>query len=596
MPKPETTKDTPMPVASTSISLVATGIAGKKLVESVVADLYNLAKNELGQQVKKWKATNHADTIYKRVRQLRLVKTIWQIEKELDLTTFYHPTKVIIGGKRQTVHQIADFGYDGNILIEGTVGQGKSIFLRYLASVDFCLSRRIPVFIELRRLRQGQTLIAFALQELKALGFDMTDELFHFFAEKGRLVLFLDAFDEVKEELRQDVTAELENLLRQHEAFRAVVTSRPDNGIASSPALRVFRLSPLEGREYEAVVHRMANNTEIADAIIHGIRKDAAQIARVLTTPLMVALLMVRFKIDQSLPQNDAAFYDALFTLLLQRHDKSKGGYVRPRKSGLDDTVLLDFFNALCFVTRKANETSFSRPELTAFGREALSGLGHTASIDKILEDIVKITCLILVDGEECRFIHKSVQEYHAALFIKDQPQESAISFYSGMSERWGQWFQELRFLGAIDRYRYLKFFHIPQVRKLLRVESELPNQYEAGNNLIVEICGEDKVEIGASTKSITFHSTGRHWPASRLLHEGIDYTEAIFQLSKKDFAEQPNSQKYQFTVSQLLNLEASRDTTQKACAKLFKALFEDLKNSEIYVSHVENRKAIFQF
>ena len=131
---PEITKEKDMPAASTSTSLIVTGIAGKKLVENVVVDFYNLAKAELGQRIKKWKANNHADTIYKRVRQLRLVKTIWQIEKAVDLTSFYHPAKVVVGNQRKIVHQIADFGFDGNILIEGTVGQGKSIFLRYLCS------------------------------------------------------------------------------------------------------------------------------------------------------------------------------------------------------------------------------------------------------------------------------------------------------------------------------------------------------------------------------------------------------------------------------------------------------------------------------
>ena len=79
-----------MPIVTTSTSLIVTGIAGKKLVENIVADLYEKAKTEAGFQLKKWKATNHIDTIFKRIKQLRLVKTILQSEKEIDLTSFYH--------------------------------------------------------------------------------------------------------------------------------------------------------------------------------------------------------------------------------------------------------------------------------------------------------------------------------------------------------------------------------------------------------------------------------------------------------------------------------------------------------------------------
>lgn len=213
---------------TTSTALITTGIAGKKLVEKTVTDLYDLAKAEVGFQLKKRKAINYVDNIYRRIRQLRLVKTIWQLEKEIDLSGFYYPSKIQIENKRVALNQIADFGYDGNILIEGTVGQGKSILLRYLASVDFCLNRRVPIFLELRRVRQGQTLLSLVLGELNALGFEMSEQLFRFFADKGRLVLFLDAFDEVKEEVRQTLLTEIEDMTRQHEQLRVIATSRPD--------------------------------------------------------------------------------------------------------------------------------------------------------------------------------------------------------------------------------------------------------------------------------------------------------------------------------------------------------------------------------
>ena len=43
------------------------------------------------------------------------------------------------------------------------------------------------------------------------------------------------------------------------------------------------------------------------------------------------------------------------------------------------------------------------------------------ASPQEYLDDIVKITCLIIRDGEEYRFIHKTVQEYYtSSLFVGD--------------------------------------------------------------------------------------------------------------------------------------------------------------------------------
>lgn len=128
-------------MTATATALLASGIAAKKAIEHVVTDLYNLAKSEGGFQLKKWTATSHIDSVYTKARAIRLVKTILQPEKAVDLSSFYYPSKIRVEKNRVTINRFSDFGYDGNILIEGTVGQGKSIFLRYLASVELFNSR-----------------------------------------------------------------------------------------------------------------------------------------------------------------------------------------------------------------------------------------------------------------------------------------------------------------------------------------------------------------------------------------------------------------------------------------------------------------------
>lgn len=589
-----------MPAATTSTMLIVSGIAVKKLVENVVSDLYNLARKEAGFQLKKWKAANHIDTISKRIRQLRLVKTILQSEKGIDLTSFYHPSRIRMGDKRPIVHQLADINVDFSVVIEGTVGQGKSIFLRYLASVEFCTTRRIPVFIELRRYRAGQSLVDMALHELKSLGFEMTQDVFQFFSEQGRILLLLDAFDEVKEELRQDLITEIEGLIRQHETLRVVITSRPQSGISNSPFLRAFQLCPLEDREYEQVIRRMAHSEEIAETIISGIRKEAAQIAPLLTTPLMVALLVVRYKIDQSLPQNSVAFYESLFSLLLQRHDKTKGGYIRPRKSGVSDTILEDFFNALCFVTRKANETSFTRAKLNVFSREALRIVGQKGGMDKILTDIIEITCMLITDGDECRFIHKSVQEYHAALFIQEQPDEMAIAFYDTMESKWIHWQQELRFLALIDHYRYLKHFQIREIQKVLDVGSGVLRD-SITPELISKVCGKDQLSFSdgsSTTQRLRVNSTAGFWPTSQLLNSS-EYINEIFKIARQSLDstsfEKATDGEW-ITVDQLLKTETHKKVVEAACSKFCQLLQKELREGDDYVAHVESTKTVFQF
>lgn len=473
-----------------STTALATAAVAKKALENVVDDLYSLGKGKLRAHFKRWKAKGKIDTLYKKLKNVRFVKTIWQAEREVDLASFYYPIKIKIDNKRTTIHDISDFDYDGNIIVQGTAGQGKSIFFRYLTAIELAKGNAIPLFVELRRLGKTRTLLAHLLKEIKVLGLDVDRPTFHFLAKNGKIVLFLDGIDEVKEGNRTELITEIENLTKQFESLRVFITSRPHSGIANSPYFRVFKLSPLLEKEYEGVIRRQSVSKEIADSIISGVNKS--NIKKLLTTPLMVALLVIRYRADATIPENAVAFFDQLFSLLLHRHDKLKAGYRRPRKSGLSETALLEVFESLCFLTRKFQQDDFNRRALRSYAKEALRVTGHRATPDRVIDDIVDITCLILEESDECRFVHKSVQEFHAACFVKNQPDPTAVNFYEAMKERWDIWQNELVFLSWIDKYRYLKWFHIPEVRRALNLKAgALPAKWQATTEVLVHAFGD---------------------------------------------------------------------------------------------------------
>ncbi|MFL6519927.1 MAG: NACHT domain-containing protein [Chthoniobacterales bacterium] len=473
---------------------VASAIAAKKAIENVVEDVYETTKSIAGQRFKVWKTTKRIDSLYKKLKHIRFVKTIWQAEKEIDLFKFYYESKLFIERTRVSIHTLDDIPYTGNILIEGTVGQGKSIFLRYLVSHELAQGRVIPIFIQLMRISAGESLIDHILLELKNLGLAMELPVFEKVATAGKVFLFLDAFDEIGDDQQSAIVQELENFARTFEGVRIIVTSRPERSIAFSAFFRVFKLAPLVGHEYEHVIKRMAQDDTVAGALINGINHSREALRGLLTTPLMVALLMVRYKMEQSIPENEIAFYEGLFMLLLQRHDKSKGGYIRPRKSKLGDFVLQDIFSALCYLAHK-NRLPFKTFALHSATRDAISITQAPASTDKVLTDIVQITCMVIVEGDEWRFVHKSVQEYHAAVFVSRQPDIVATGFYAAMQTRWRDWGQELSFLQTLDRYRFQKYFLIPQLRSALGASADIPaSDIRITDEIVLQAVGDDQI------------------------------------------------------------------------------------------------------
>jgi hypothetical protein len=268
-----------------------------------------------------------------------------------------------------------------------------------------------------------------------------------------------------------------------------IVTSRPENAIEHSPHFRVFDLAPLVAGEYAQVIARITNDPKLAEEIVTGVRRSHQSIASLLSTPLMVSLLAVRYRVGQGIPENRVAFYEPLFMLLLQRHDSAKAGYKRKRASKLSDLQLQNFFNCLCFITRRDGVSALRESALNSAAAHALKYLdltGHPP--DVAVKDIRRITCLILSDGaDEYRFLHKSVQEFHAASFVRDQPDGLAADFYTAMQEKWADWQQELQFLETIHKERYDRFFAVPM---LDRVVSTLPGARprELGEALIARL------------------------------------------------------------------------------------------------------------
>jgi hypothetical protein len=338
-----------------TMSTVATisAIAGKKGLETIVEDIYKTSKGQLRMLFKRWKAKKNIDVIYTKIKNIRKVKTILQPEKAIDLLKFYYPSKIIIDDERKTIQDISELQWDGNIIIKGTVGQGKSIFFRYLTSREMVKGKAVPLFVELRRIKKNESLVEHLIEEACSAGLKGLDkETLLWLAEHGKVILLLDGFDEVSEEQRTRLITEIERLAKKYDNMRILISSRPNSGIENSPLFGVYELAPFEENEYEKAIVTMAEEG-VAQNIIKAIRKSPDSVKQLLTTPLMVALLIVRHRIEQTIPENVIGFYKGLFGLLISRHDKMKGGYTRPRKSGLGDSTLEDIFEAICFLTRK---------------------------------------------------------------------------------------------------------------------------------------------------------------------------------------------------------------------------------------------------
>ena len=422
----------------------------------------------LGSSLKLWSdkrnAATRITTLYDKIASLRNVKTIWQVDKEVDLNEFYHPARVDLGsGNTKEVHSLTDLPERGNLVLEGMVGLGKSILLRYLGSRELQTGRVIPLFIELRHRTIERTLTDLLLERLERWGLPMRVEVLNWLLATEKAAVLCDAFDEIPQPLHADVVHELEHLAERFPKTQIIVTSRADAPIQKSAQFRTVKLALLKRDDLPAIINKLESGNERAARLISELDAMPAPVAEVVKTPLMVTLLVLSYRATNRLPETVSDFYESLFHTLLTRHDGTKPGFLRPRKTGLSDQDIRKAFEAFCFFSRQKEITAFTAKTLRDVTDTAIVHAGVKTSGDDFIDDMKRITCLLLEDGGKHYFIHKSVQEFFAACFLQHLRDDKSIAFYSTCREgACLRWRVELLFLRHLDRFRFAKYFELP--------------------------------------------------------------------------------------------------------------------------------------
>jgi hypothetical protein len=415
-----------------------------------------------------------AENLCSEIATIAAVKTIWSFQSPTSLYSFYYPTRVRRKGfGLVTVRRIADLGKE-NCVVEGTVGMGKSMFLKYLACQELRpedSTGRIPIHVELRRLRHGQKLVALILDGLKKYGFDVDENILGLYLSSGQIVLLLDGFDELAEGLMLHTIEEIETLIRIYrKKLQIIISSRPDSGIQASPSFLVFQLVELSSDDHAPFMKKLGLGAPEAETLNRELEQAPSSVLGLLKSPLLLTLLIMVFQANRTIPDTLPRFYDELFDILFIRHDGAKLGYKRPRKTLLPDSRIKKIFELVSFLCRAGGYNELPKHEFLSIVEKAASREGTYIDPDSFLDEMIQTASLLVKDGQNVAYIHKSVAEFYAAAFVRRAIDSVAEKFYKQLrTAKWNYWRVELAFLSEIDSYRYARYFLLPCIHNVLR-------------------------------------------------------------------------------------------------------------------------------
>ena len=479
-------------------------------IKPLAGEIYQLAKGSLKDGVKKISLSQSIKKISSQLALLDQVKTIWSPEEALSLQKFYYPSKVLIDGSPTKVSSLSELP-EGNLVIEGIVGQGKSIFMRYIAtSILSCkIISVIPILIELRRISSLRSLMQALLIALDNLGLPCDEESFELLANNGKLVLLLDGFDEVPGELVGDVIAELESLQAKYQSLKIIISSRPKSSIQNVTGFRVLPLIQLKSGDYAAFLARLITSTVKRHEIVRALKECSENISGVICTPLMLTLVVIVHQTEQEIPSTLPEFFDKLFNTVFSKHDRFKAGFNRQHNTGLSESELKKLFDAFCFmVVQSGGGRSISTRLFDLNFEKASKYTSATCGVDNFRRDIIKVACLMLEEGfDTITFLHKSILDYHAAAFIRALPDGTAKNFYYAAAKSHKTWRFQLEFLVDIDKIRYLKYYVLDNLPGQLKGVSDL---IESGNdNELIKYLEAMQPEFHITTVDYEFAQAG---------------------------------------------------------------------------------------
>lgn len=461
-----------------STTLLA-GAVIAKAAAPLIKDLYDGAKGATRTALTRWAAVGFPKKVARQLAEIDSVRTIWSPEKSVSLRSFYYPSKLCAPNDSFTkLDSITDLG-EGSVVIQGIVGQGKSVLLRFLSLQELLrpCNPRLPVFLELRKVTKATPLRQAIYKSLSAYEISVDDSLFAYLATSGRIVLLLDGFDELETPLIRETTLELEHLGEQFPELQIVISSRPNNEVQKLSRFRVLEVAPLRTEDYSSFLQALSLSAlRIAD-IVHAIKSSPSKVASLISTPLMLTLVVFVYQSEKQIPADLPEFFERLFYTVFTRHDKLKAAFEREHHSGLSEKRLQTLFEAFCFMSLQLGSSRTLSPaqftEAFDLAQDYIEG-SRCKDVD-FRKDITKVACLMLEEGVgDATFLHKSIAEYYAAAFIKGSDDVFASRFYTEASKGWTRWHECLRFLQSIDPYRFAKYFAIDNLKCALPLFEQL--------------------------------------------------------------------------------------------------------------------------
>lgn len=373
-----------------------------------------------------------------------------------------------------------------NITLVGSAGSGKTTVIKYIFLHSIRTTKKIPILIELRFLNEFngdfEKLICEKILKSKIKPSETT---FKKALESGSFLFLLDGYDEVFSNKKQEINRQIELFVDAYSKNNFFITTRPGSGIESFPRFHNFNVLPLDDNDVIGFIEKIVESQERKIRILEIINDTKNQnYLEYLRNPLLLSMFILAFESHPEIPSRKSSFYRNVFDTLYSKHDGiTKNSFPREKLTKLEREEFEKILNIFSYLTMLEGYYSFTNELLTDKLNIALESINLTVKTENLIYDLQTTISILVLDGFEYHFPHRSMQEYFAARFIENLPSDKKEKAYTNLSDvliksSTDHSFNLWSICYELDQSAFTKYFLIPQLKLYL---NELKSKSELG-------------------------------------------------------------------------------------------------------------------
>ena len=403
------------------------------------------------------------------------IKTLLHRKKPVYFYKIYYPLKLKSNGDVLETNNVNKLFENSNfIIIIGCAGSGKSTLLKHLFLNSIAQKERTPLYVALRDLNRSYGSFEDNIVE-KVFGKNFADrkKIIQKKLSNGEFILFIDGYDEIVPSKKEKIIGEINSFANRYCKNYFVITSRPFAGIELLPLFHIYEISDLKKEDVFAFIKKQEDEKEVAEKIISSIQKNKHDyVNSYISSPFYLSLYILAFKLYSTLPPKRYLFYRRVCTALFSEHDQlTKLGFARKRCSGLTQEHIEHVLRCFCFSSYVEGRYNFEMDYLLKKIEQIKKDIPFDFSTQDFIDDLKVGVSLLVEEGENVSFAHRSLQEYFAALYVERLSSNKSIKFYEDLKTLHKDPEEAFNFLSLceeMDSFSLYSFCLIPYLEELI--------------------------------------------------------------------------------------------------------------------------------